>query len=144
MDAVARGGVGHLAALLERNDQMNLNLSNITSRFSQISGVYGDDLSSCREFISHGKYLLEKLIVVNPCDEEIPICEYCAACCGYYSFVCAMVAKPKHQVTANGIYSTAKADSSLVASAKLLKEQALMSISHLTEDFNFVFTGVGE
>ena len=123
---------------------MNLNLSNITSRFSQISGITGDDLSSCREFISHGKYMTEKLIVKTPSDEEITACEYCAACFANYSFVCALLSKPKQYVTPNGLYSSAKPDSSLLSSARLLKEQALASISNLTDDCGFVFTGVGE
>lgn len=121
---------------------MNLNLSNITNRFSQISGVSGEDLSRCADFIAYGKYTFEKLLVKTPCDEEIPICEYCAACFANYSYVCALLSTPEKYVTANGLRNASKPESSLLSSAKLLKTQALESVSHLTENSGFVFTGV--
>lgn len=128
----------------ERNRKMNLNLSNITNRFSQISGVIGEDLSRCADFIAYGKYTVEKLIVKLPTDEEIPICEYCAACFANYSYVCALLSTPEKYVTVNGVRSSSKPESSLLSSARLLKEQAVASISHLTADCNFAFSGVGE
>lgn len=79
------------------------------------------------------------MLTKEPKCEEFALCEYCAGCIANYSYVCYLLSKPTKIVTANGLFSTAKADSELLSSALALKNQALRQISHLTKDNDFVF-----
>lgn len=128
----------------ERNDNMTLNISNITDCFKKLSGISDEDLYKHGDFITYGKAMAERLITKEPSDCEIPLCEYFAGCLANYSYVCALLSTPKKYVTQNGLRSSAVADSSLLSAARLLKDQAFMSVYHLTEDDGFVFKGVGE
>ncbi len=116
-----------------------LNLSSVTRRFSAISGLSGEELSDFGDIVMSAKIQVEQMITKEPTAEDYALCEYCAGCIANYNYVCCLLSKPTKVVTANGLYTTSKADVELLEAALTLKNNAVKQISHLTKDNDFVF-----
>lgn len=119
-----------------------LDLSNITRRFAAVSGLSDEKLSDCSDHILAAKLFVERRISKIPEGEDISLLEYCAACYANYSYICALLSKPRKLVTSGGAFSESKSDSSLLEAAARLKAQAFSQAAHLLCDDGFVFTGV--
>ena len=86
-------------------------------------------------------YYVEDRLEKPPENEDLVLCEYCAACAANYSYVLARLSREKNLVTSAGLYTADMSDSSLKEGAKELFLNARAQIEGLFGG-SFVFMGV--
>ncbi len=118
-----------------------LDYVNISRRFSDIAGIDENSIAECSDYITAGKKYVEDRLEKPPENEDLVLCEYCAACAANYSYVLARLSREKNLVTSAGLYTADMSDSSLKEGAKELFLNARAQIEGLFGG-SFVFMGV--
>ena len=110
-----------------------LDYVNISRRFSDIAGIDENSIAECSDYITAGKKYVEDRLEKPPENEDLVLCEYCAACAANYSYVLARLSRE--------LYTADMSDSSLKEGAKELFLNARAQIEGLFGG-SFVFMGV--
>lgn len=117
-----------------------MDFNNIILIFQQLSGCGVEKINDNLPLINNAVSQLKGVI-----DEEnltaisIRQCEYAAAVCALYDFICKESAREKIVVTAGGKASANTDYSSRIDGAEKLKINALSAIKYLLKDNDFLF-----
>lgn len=120
-----------------------MNLKTITDMFQSISELSDSDVQNYSDTIDDAKDFIEKKLVSDPTSsEDIKRCEYAAACVAYYDYTILSLMKEKRGLTITGSATESLNSNERLAGAKELRNNALLRISDLTQDMDFLFTSV--
>lgn len=120
-----------------------LDMSNVMMIFKQLSGcpesVVNSELPTVHTAVFKLKAMLD-FDKIKPCD--IPSCEYAAACCAVYDYVCKEACKEKLITNAEGKASMKEDLTHRIPAAHELKLSALEAIRGLTASTDFLFEAI--
>ena len=117
-----------------------LDINNILMYFGQLSGCREEDMGEVTALVmSATKDIEAQLDADRVTEEDIPACEYAAACSALYDYVCREACRDSIVVTAGGNADTNADLSHRVKCAASIKKQALGRIAGLTACGGFVF-----
>lgn len=120
-----------------------MNLKTITDMFQSISELSDNDVQNYSDTIDDAKDFIEKKLVSDPTSsEDIKRCEYAAACVAYYDYTILSLMKEKRGLTITGSATESLNPNERLSGAKELRYNALLRISDLTQDMDFLFTSV--
>lgn len=120
-----------------------MNVSIITDIFQSISELPDEDIQNYSDTINDAKSFIEKKLIAPPVKkDDIKICEYAAACVAYYDYTVLSLMKEKRGITLTGSATESLNSNQRLESARELRNNALISISDLTEDMDFIFASV--
>lgn len=117
-----------------------LDMSNVLIIFKQLSGCPESVVNSEIPMVQTAIFKLNDLLdfdKIKPCD--IPACEYAAACCAVYDYVCKEACKEKLITNAEGKASLKDDLTHRIPAALELKLSALEAIRALTVNTDFLF-----
>lgn len=120
---------------------MNLNV--ITEMFRCISELSDEDIQNYSDTIDDAKNFIEKKLITSPTSNvDIKRCEYAAACVAYYDYTVLSLMKEKRGITLTGTATETLNSNERLKGAQELRNNALVRISDLTEDMDFIFASV--
>lgn len=120
-----------------------MNVSIITDIFQSISELPDEDIQNYSDTINDAKSFIEKKLIASPVKkDDIKRCEYAAACVAYYDYTVLSLMKEKRGITLTGSATESLNLNQRLESARELRNNALISISDLTEDMDFIFASV--
>lgn len=115
-------------------------IKNIFKAISELSDIdvqnYSDTIDDARDFIE------KKLISLPESLEDLQRCEYAAACVAYYDYTILSIMKERRGMTITGSATQAFNNNERLEGARELRNNALLRISDLTQDMDFIFTSV--
>ena len=116
---------------------------NITARFCELSHLAPDEAASYSALISSAEACFIRLLNRDPEGDEIPLCEYAAACKAFYDYAVLIAASEKTYSSKTGGLFAKTSDSGTVKFAENLWQQSLAALpAGLITDGGFVFEGV--
>lgn len=116
---------------------------NIKSRFCEITHLTESEAENYSYMILSAKAYFNRLLKREPTEEEIPICEYAAACKAFFDYATLCAASEKTYSTQTGGIFAKTALSDTVKNAEKLWHNALASLPEdLARDGCFMFEGV--
>lgn len=120
-----------------------MNVSLITDIFQCISELPDEDVQNYSDTIDDAKNYIEKKLVTSPVKkDDIKRCEYAAACVAYYDYTVLSLMKEKRGITLTGSATESLNSNQRLESARELRNNALIGISDLTQDMDFIFASV--
>lgn len=120
---------------------MNLNV--ITEMFRSVSELSDEDIQNYSDTIDDAKNFIEKKLITSPTSKvDIKRCEYAAACVAYYDYTVLSLMKEKRGITLTGTATETLNSNERLKGAQELRNNALVRISDLTEDMDFIFASV--
>ena len=120
-----------------------MNLETITDMFQSISELSDSDVQNYSDTIDDAKDFIERRLISDPASsEDIKRCEYTAACVAYYDYTILSLMKEKRGLTLTGSVTESLNSDERLAGARELRNNALLRISDLTQDIDFIFASV--
>ncbi len=120
-----------------------MDLGNITDIFQSISELSNSDVQNYVDTIDDAKDFIEGKLIETPTEQkDIKRCEYAAACVAYYDYTVLSLMKDKRGITITGSATEALNQNERLEGARELRNNALLRISDLTEDMDFIFSSV--
>lgn len=120
-----------------------MNLITITDMFQCISELSNEDVQNYSDTIEDAKDFIEKkLSSTLDSEDDIKRCEYAAACVAYYDYTILSLMKEKRGITLTGSATETLNYNERLEGARELRNNALIRISDLTEDMDFIFASV--
>ena len=117
-----------------------LDINNILLYFKQLSGCREEKLGEVTPLVmSAAKDIESQLVEDRVTAENIPDCEFAAACWALYDFVCREACRDSMVVTSAGSADTDADLSHRVRCAEKLRERAFGRIADLTAGGGFIF-----
>lgn len=120
-----------------------MDLESITDIFQSISELSESDVQNYSDTIDDAKDFIDKKLISSPtAPEDIKRCEYAAACVAYYDYTILSLMREKRGITLTGSATESLNPNERLAGARELRNDALLRISDLTQDMDFIFTSV--
>lgn len=120
-----------------------MNLDTITEMFQSISEVSDEDVQNYADMIDDARDFIERKLSADlENEDDIKRCEYAAACVAYYDYTILSLMKEKRGITLTGTATETLSSNERLKSAEELRKNALIRISDLTEDIDFIFASV--
>lgn len=122
---------------------VTLDFSNVLGKFSQISQCEFEGLSDVVPIVEQNIFALENLIDEDKFEERYrDKCEYAAAVCAFYDYLCREGAKERIIVTMSGTAAANEDVQKRVPYAEDMKDRALNAVSAVLKDKEFIFRSV--
>lgn len=121
----------------------NITYENIKTDFCKLSHLDPVEAENYSSLIKSAQESFKKLLLREPTEDEIPSCEYTAACKAFYSYTVLRAASEKTYSSTTGGMFRRSYDTETVSAAENLFRQAVSSLPNgLASDCGFVFEGV--
>lgn len=120
-----------------------MDLITITDMFQCISELSDADVQNYNDTIEDAKDFIERKLKASiNSQEDIKRCEYAAACVAYYDYTVLSLMKEKRGLTLTGSATETLNSNERFEGARELRNNALIRISDLTDDMDFIFASV--
>ncbi len=120
-----------------------MDLNSITEIFKAISELPDSDVQNYSDTIDDARDFIEKRLISEPkTSADIKRCEYAAACVAYYDYTILSIMKEKIGLTITGSATQTLNYNERLEGARELRNNALLRISDLTQDMDFIFASV--
>ena len=122
-----------------------IDFSQVCTIFTELSGCDDDKLHENISIIENEIFTVENLIDDEKfTDSYKTVCEYCAAVCAYFDYLCKEGSKEKIVLSENGSVVSGEDYSKRIPFAETLRKNALRSISEILKDTDFLFMDFGK
>lgn len=120
-----------------------MNLEIITEMFQSISELSDEEVQNYTDMIDDARDFIERKLAADlENEDDIKRCEYAASCVAYYDYTILSLMKEKRGITLTGSATEALNSDERLESARELRKNALIRISDLIEDIDFIFASV--
>ncbi|MBR1740207.1 MAG: hypothetical protein IJ737_07930 [Ruminococcus sp.] len=124
--------------------EYRMDFNNILLTFQQLSGCPADRINGELPLVQSSVFQVEAILDYGKVKAiDIPRCEYAAACCAVYDFVCREACKEKIITTPDGFASSNQDFTGRIPAAQKLKNSALAQIGSIVKDNGFLFRTMG-